>query len=197
VIDARERLRVAWRSLDWRTRWLVAGSGAVVLIGLLSSVLYALGIAAVIVAGAGARWLLGSHRWRSPAVVAVCAGGALALGAAFEGSTDPTARLPDPPRSISFHLPPRSDQVAALVALDPGSPDTWLAAGFALPRSEPTDPGVVALERVLLMEPSSSRAALELAQTFLSFGRSSLDEEIAAYYTAIAGYPVPELPRQP
>lgn len=197
MTDVRERLTVVWRSLDWRIRWLVVGVSVVVLTGLLSSVLYALGAAAVTMAVAGTRRVLASHPWRGPAVIAVGAGGALALGIAFPGSADPPARLPDQPRSISLSLPPSSDQAAALVAVDPGSADTWLAAGFALPRSGPTDPGVVALERVLLLEPSSSRAALELAQTFLGFGRSSLDEEIAAWYTAIAGYPAPELARQP
>src|SRR5205823_364667 len=46
-------------------------------------------------------------------------------------------------------------QVQALVAADPGSPDTWMAAGFYLPRLGPTDPGVVAFERVLLMDPDA------------------------------------------
>jgi hypothetical protein len=72
-----------------------------------------------------------------------------------------------------------------------------MAAGFALPRSQPTDPGVVAFERVLLMDPSQGRAALELAQIFLSFDNSPLDEQIATYYTVIAGFPAPDLRRQP
>jgi hypothetical protein len=72
-----------------------------------------------------------------------------------------------------------------------------MAAGFVLPRSQPTDPGVVAFERVLLMDPSQSRAALELAQTFLSFGSAPLDQQIAAYYSVVAGFPAPDQGRQP
>jgi len=119
------------------------------------------------------------------------------LGRLFQDGADPAPRLPDTPGSIALSLPPTQDQVQALVAADPGSSDTWMVAGFVLPRSQPTDPGVVAFERVLLMDPSQSRAALELAQTFLSLGNTQLDEQIAAYYTAVGGYPVPDLGRQP
>jgi hypothetical protein len=47
------------------------------------------------------------------------------------------------------------------------------------------------------MDPSQSRAALELAQIFVSFGSTPLDEQIAAYYGVIAGFPAPDLGRQP
>jgi hypothetical protein len=94
-------------------------------------------------------------------------------------------------------LPPSQGQVQALVATDPGSSDAWMAAGLYLPRTTATDPGVVALERVLLMDPLESRAASELASTFLALGHTHVDEEIAAYYSAVAGYPIPDLPRQP
>jgi hypothetical protein len=114
-------------------------------------------------------------------------------------SLEALGAAPAPPGHVEWavSLPPTQDQVQALVAADPGSGDTWMAAGFVLPRSQPTDPGVVAFERVLLMDPSQSRAALELAQTFLSLGNTQLDEQIAAYYTAVGGYPVPDLGRQP
>jgi hypothetical protein len=42
---------------------------------------------------------------------------------------------------------------------------------------------------------SAERDAIDAL--LLGFGRTSLDEEIASWYTAIAGYPAPELPRQP
>jgi hypothetical protein len=192
-----ESLLARWHGLGSRWRWLAAGVGAVVVAGVLTSALYALGIAAAIAAAAGVGWLLRLSRFRAPAVFAVGAAGLLVLGLAFQGAADPSSQLPDEPGSVTLNLPPRQDQVAALTAADPGSPTTWMVAGFNLSRSEPTDPGVVAFERVLLMDPSNTRAALELASTFLAFGRTELNEEIAAYYTAVAGYPAPDLPRQP
>jgi hypothetical protein len=191
------RLLATWSNLSRRSHMVVIGMVAVAVLAWLSSPPYALG--ALAAAGVTA---LAFRLVEPPGLRRLAAAGALilalaVLGRPFQGRTDQAPKLPDQPRSIALSLPPTQDQVQALVAADPGSSDTWMAAGFVLPRSQPTDPGVVAFERILLMDPSQSRAALELAQTFLSFGGTQLDEEIAAYYTAVAGYPAPNLGPQP
>jgi hypothetical protein len=191
------RLLTTWSNLDRRSQTVVIGVVATAVLAWLSSPLYALG--ALAAAGVTALVL---RFVEPPGLRRLTAAGALTLalavlGRPFQDGANLPPRLPDQPRSISLSLPPTQDQVQALVMADPGSSDTWMAAGFVLPRSRPTDPGVVAFERVLLMEPSQSRAALGLAQTFLSFGSTQLDEEIAAYYTAVAGYPAPDLGREP
>jgi cytochrome c-type biogenesis protein CcmH/NrfG len=163
----------------------------------LSSPLYTLGALAAAGVTALVLRVVGPPRLRGLAAAGVLVLALAVLNRAFQHGADPAPSLPDQPRSIALSLPPTEDEVQALVAADPGSSDTWMAAGFVLPRSQPTDPGVVAFERVLLMDPSQSRAALELAQTFLSFGSAQLDEEVAAYYTAVGGYPAPDLGPKP
>jgi hypothetical protein len=197
VTGAFHRLLTTWSNLGRRSQLVVDGVGAAVVLAWLSSPAYALGALAAAGVSALALRLVGQ-----PGLRRLAAGGVLilalaVLGRPFQVGADPSPRLPDQARSIALGLPPTQGEVQAMVAADPGSPDTWMAAGFVLPRSQPTDPGVVAFERVLLMDPSQSRAALELAQTFLSFGGTQLDEEIAAYYTAVAGYPAPDLGPKP
>ena len=191
------RLLTTWSNLDRRSRLIVIAVVAAAVLAWLSSPLYALGALAAAGVTALALRFVGPPGLRGLVAAGVLVLALAALGRAFQDGADPAPRLPDQPRSVALSLPPTQDQVQALVATDPGSSDTWMAAGFVLPRSQPTDPGVVAFERVLLMDPSQSRAALELAQTFLSFGSAPLDEEIASYYTAVAGYPAPDLGREP
>jgi hypothetical protein len=192
-----QRLLTIWSNLDRRSRLVVTGVAALAVLAWLSSPLYALGALAAAGVTALAFRLVGPPVLRSLAAAGVLILALAVLGRPFQNGADPPPRLPDQPRSIALSLLPTQDQVHALVAADPGSSDTWMAAGFVLPRSQPTDPGVVAFERVLLMDPSQSRAALELAQIFLSFGSTQVDEEIAAYYTAVAGYPAPNLGPKP
>ena len=186
-----------WSSLDRRFRVALLGIAAAVALTWLSSPLYVIGVV-VALAGAGLVYrLTGRSRPRGLAAAGVLVLAVTLLGRPFQGIANPAPVLPDRPAPIALNLPPRQDQIQALVAADPGSPDTWMAAGFALQRLQPTDPGVVAFERVLLMDPSQSRAALELAATFLNFGPTPLNEKLATYYTAVAGYPAPDLGRQP
>jgi hypothetical protein len=191
------RLLTTWANLERRSQLVFTGVMAVAVLAWLSSPLYALGALAIAGVTALALRLAGPPGLRRLAAAGALILALAVLGRVFQNGADPAPRLPDQPRSVALSLPPTQDQVQALVATDPGSSDTWMAAGFVLPHSQPTDPGVVAFERVLLMDPSQSRAALELAQTFLSFGSTQLDEEIAAYYTAVAGYPAPELGPKP
>ncbi len=65
----------------------------------------------------------------------VSAGRGILVGLAFNAAYAVSWLL------ILVTLPPTRDQMRALVAADPASIDVWMAAGFALPRSEPTDPG--------------------------------------------------------
>jgi hypothetical protein len=197
MTGALHRLLTAWSNLERRSQLVVTGILAVLVLASLSSPLYALGALAAAGVAAIALRLAGPPGLRRLAAAGVLVLALGVLGRLFQNGADPAPRLPDQPRPIALNLPPTEDQVQALVAADPGSSDTWMAAGFALPRSQPTDPGVVAFERVLLMDPSQSRAALELAQVFLSFDNTPLDEQIAAYYTVIAGFPAPDLRRQP
>jgi hypothetical protein len=190
-------LLTTWSNLEGRSQLVVTGILAVAVLAWLSSPLYALGALTAAGVAALAFRLVGPPGLRRLAAAGVLVLALAVLGRPFEDGGDPAPKLPDQPRSIALSLPPTQDQVQALIAADPGSADTWMAAGFVLPRSQPTDPGVVAFERVLLMDPSQSRAALELAQTFLDFGHTQLDEEIAAYYGAVAGYPAPNLGPQP
>jgi hypothetical protein len=191
------RLHTAGSNLDRRLQMVVIGAVAAAVLAWLSSPLYALGALAAAGVTALVLRFVGLPALRRLAAAGVLVLALAVLGRLFQDGADPSPRLPDQRPPIELGLPPTQDQVQALVAADPGSSDTWMAAGFALPRSQPTDPGVVAFERVLLMDPSQSRAGLELAQTFLSFGGTRLDEEIAAYYTAVAGYPAPDLGPQP
>jgi cytochrome c-type biogenesis protein CcmH/NrfG len=197
MMRAWRQLISTWLSLDGRFRMIVVGVAAAVTLAWLSSPIYVLAVAVAIAAVALAHRLTARFRWRGLAAVGVLILVVVVLWRAFQGVANPAPNLPDQPAPIALDLPPGQDQVQALVAADPGSPDTWMAAGFALRRLQPTDPGVAAFERVLLMDPSQSRAALELAATFLRFGPTPLDEQLATYYTAVAGYPAPELPRQP
>jgi hypothetical protein len=194
---ALHRLLTTWSNLERRSQLVVTGILTVAMLAWLSSPLYALGALAAAGVAALALRLAGRPGLRRLAAAGVLVLALAVLGRPFQNGADPSPSLPDQPRSIALNLPPTQDQVQALVAADPGSADTWMAAGFVLPRSQPTDPGVVAFERVLLMDPSQSRAALELAQIFLSFGSTPLDEQIAAYYSVIAGFPAPDLGRQP
>jgi hypothetical protein len=187
----------SWSGLDGRLRVVVVGIVAVLALLWLSSPLYALALVLAMAASAVARRLIGRTRWRRVAPLGVLVLAVVVLGRAFQGVANPAPDLPDKPAPVTLNLHPSPDQVQALVAADPGSVDTWMAAGFALQRVQPTDPGMVAFERVLLLDPSQSRAALELAATFLSFGPTPLDQELATYYTAVAGYPAPDLPRNP
>jgi hypothetical protein len=176
---------------------VVIGVVSAAVLAWLSSPLYALGSLAAASVTALALRFVGPRGLRGLAAAGMLILALVVLGRAFQNGADPAPSLPDQPHSIALSLPPTQDQVQALVAADPGSSATWMAAGFVLPRSQPTDPGVVAFERVLLMDPSQSRAALELAQTFLSFGSAPLDQQIAAYYSVVAGFPAPDLGRQP
>ena len=191
------RLLATWSNLNRQSHTVVIGVVTVAVLAWLSSPLYALGALAAAGVTALALRLLAPPGLRRPVAAGVLILALVLLGRLFQDGADPAPRLPDQPLSIALSLPPTQDQVQALVAADPGSSDTWMVAGFVLPRSQPTDPGMVAFERVLLMDPSQSRAALELAQTFVSLGNTQLDEQIAAYYTAVGGYPVPDLGRQP
>jgi hypothetical protein len=191
------QLAALWSTLDRRLRAVGVGVVIAVALAWLSSPLYVLAIVFVVAAAALAYRLTARSGWRNVAAAGTLVLVAVVLGRAFQGIANPAPRLPDQPAPIALYLPPSQDQVEALVAADPGSPDTWMAAGFTLQRVQPTDPGVVAFERVLLMDPSQSRAALELAATFQSFGPTPLDEQLATYYTAVAGYPAPNLGRQP
>jgi hypothetical protein len=197
MTGAFHRLLTTWSNLDRRFRLVVTGVVALAVLACLSSPAYALGALAASGVTALAFRLVGPPVLRRLAAAGVLMLALVVLARPFQDRADPAPRLPDQARSIALNLPPTQDQVEALVAADPGSSDTWMAAGFVLPRSQPTDPGVVAFERVVLMDPSQSRAALELAQTFLSFGSAQLDEEVAAYYTAVGGYPAPDLGPKP
>jgi hypothetical protein len=187
----------AWLSIDRRLRIVLLGILAALTVAWLSSPLYMLGALAIAAAATAVRRRGATTRWRGLATLAVSLLGLAALAYAFHGASDQGLVSLDKPRPVVLSLPPSPEQVRALVAADPASSDAWMAAGFYLPRATPTDPGVVALERVLLKDPSQSRAALELASTFLDLGRTQIDEEIAAYYLAVAGYPVSDLPRRP
>jgi hypothetical protein len=191
------RLVTTWSNLGRRSHLVVIGVAAAAVLAWLSSPAYTL--AALAAAGVTALVVrfVGPPGLRGLVAAGVLVLALVVLGHFFQDGADPAPRLPDQPRSIALNLTPTQDQVEALVAADPGSSDTWMAVGFVLPRSQPTDPGVVAFERVLLMDPSQSRAALELAQTFLSFGSAQRDEEVAAYYTAVGGYPAPDLGPKP
>jgi hypothetical protein len=193
------RLVTTWSRLDRRVQQLAVAILAATVLAWLSSPLYLLGVIAATGAAVLVQRFNPGHRWGRPAAAAVLVLAVVLLGLSFQGVADPAPRLPDRPAALALSLPPTQHQVQALIAADPGSPDTWTAAGFVLPRQQPTDAGVVALERVLLMDPSQSRAALALAQAFLSFGAAptQLDQKIAAYYTAVAGYPAPDLGREP
>jgi len=175
---------------------IICLAGAAVLTWL-SSPLYVLGIMVIAAAAVLVYRVSARFRWRGLVASGVVVLALVGLGRVFEGVANPAPHLPGQPHPIMLSLPPSEEQVQALVTADPGSPDTWMAAGFYLPRLGPTDPGVVAFERVLLMDPTRSRAALELAATFVSFGSSPVDQALATYYTAVAGYPAPDLSRQP
>ena len=184
-------------NLDKRVRAVVIGVVAAMALAWLSSPVYVLGVIVAVVASALVYRLAARSRWRGFATAGVLVLVLVALGRVVQGVANPAPDLPDQPAPIALNLHSTQDQVQALVTADPGSPDTGMAAGFYLQRLQPTDPGVVAFERVLLMDPTQSRAALELAATFMGFGPSPLDQELATYYTAVAGYPAPDLGRQP
>jgi hypothetical protein len=195
--QAWQQLVLVWSRLPRRFQVSIVCVAGAALLTWLSSPLYVLGIvvmaaAAVLVYRVSARF-----RWRGLATAGLVVLAVVGLGRVFQGVANPAPHLPGQPRPIRVSLPPSQEEVEALVTADPGSPDTWMAAGFYLPRFEPTDPGVVAFERVLLMDPTRSRAALELAATFVGFGSTLVDQALATYYTAVAGYPAPDLSRQP
>jgi hypothetical protein len=197
MTGAFHRLLTTCSNLEQRSQMVVMGVVVAAVLAWLSSPLYTLGALAAAGVTALVLRVVGPPRLRGLAAAGVLVLALAVLNRAFQHGADPAPRLPDQPRSIALSLPPTEDEVQALVAADPGSSDTWMAAGFVLPRSQPTDPGVLAFERVLIMDPTQSRAALEPAQTFLSFGSAPLDEQIAAYYSVIAGFPAPDLGRQP
>jgi cytochrome c-type biogenesis protein CcmH/NrfG len=197
MTQAWRQLLATWSRLDGRFRAVVVCIAAAAVLTWLSSPLYVLAVMVIAAAAVLVYRVSARFRWRGLAAAGVLLLTLVGLGRVFQGVANPAPHLPSQPPPIMLNVPPTQQQVQALVAEDPGSSETWMAAGFYLQRLRPTDPGVVAFERVLLMDPTRSRAALELAATFLGFGSTPVDRALATYYTAVAGYPAPDLSRQP
>src|SRR5262249_41572066 len=125
--------------------------------------------------------------------------GIVALAFIAPGAGQRDVVMPERPAPLTFEMSPSSTQLEALIHVAPENPETWLAVGHYLDQYETTDPGVVAYERALLLNPSQQRAALALAAIYLRLGSlgGPVNAEVAAYYTALAGYTSPPLPRGP
>lgn len=103
---------------------------------------------------------------------------------------------PAHPLALSAGPPPgaSASQIASvLVQQLPDRSTSWLLLGDTGDSTTVLSSGYLGYERALLLDSHQVRAALGLAQLYVSRDQSLLDVEIADFYTLLAGYHAPAL----
>ena len=104
----------------------------------------------------------------------------------------PTVVVPAP--LVPLPANPTATQVAAsLVDQQPDLASSWLLFGDTGDATSFSGSAFVGYERALILDPGDRRAALGLAGLYLARNQSLLDDEIAAFFTRLAGYHAPPL----
>jgi hypothetical protein len=120
-----------------------------------------------------------------PVLLLVAAGAVLGAGHRLEP-------LPGDPVALSAGVAVSRDDARTLEEIAPSSSDTWLAAAIAGGQGDKR--AATYLEKALIIDPGNRRAALNLAALYLHQDYGALNEQVAAYYTLLAGYPAPASP---
>lgn len=193
-----DTLRQAWARLTPGRRMVVLATGATLAAALLSSPLYAAGL---LVIGAGAYRVARLQRSVNFRVLVILGAALVILGGLRLATPEQLSAdaVPQDNVKLSLNSTPTLADARQLVQLAPSASETWLLMGSLEPPDR-ADLGRLEQQRALFMDPSQKQAALNLAALYLASARSShrvLDEEIAAYYTSIAGYPAPPNPPLP
>jgi len=119
------------------------------------------------------------------AAVVVTAGASHALSPGQPTVVVPAALVP--PGSTAAQV------AASLVDQQPNLASSWLLSGDTGDASSLSGSAFLGYERALILDPGDRRAALGLAGLYLARNQSLLDDEIATFFTRLAGYHAPSL----